>query len=126
MPRDRSQVLQALHNLRQSVHDEAASRIDHWQPYIERASYAASAINLAHYLAFRHHDLRDLQRELMRHGLSSLGRLESRVTLTLETVEATLAAAVQGKAAPAGWPPSAKAFFAGETQLRENTSTLLG
>ena len=58
-----------------------------WQGDIELASFAASASNLAHYLAFRHHDLRELQRELMRHGLSSLGRLESRVLVTLETVE---------------------------------------
>jgi pyruvate kinase len=126
MPRDRTQVLQALHNLRQSVHDEAASRIDHWQPYIERASYAASAINLAHYLAFRHHDLRDLQRELMRHGLSSLGRLESRVLITLDTVEAALRPLVTGASPSPEWAPPAVDFFRGEASLQANTEALLG
>jgi len=74
-----TQLLQAIRDLRLSISDDAAERIARWQPHIERAAFAASASNLAHYLAFRHHDLRELQLELMRHGLSSLGRLESRV-----------------------------------------------
>ena len=63
-------LLNTLHDLRQSVAAEAAVRIERWQPGIEQPEFAASAANLAHYLALRHHDLRDLQRELMRHGLS--------------------------------------------------------
>ncbi len=126
MPRDSIQLLQALRDLRQSVHDEAASRIDRWQPYIERPSYAVSASNLAHYLAFRHHDLRDLQRELMRHGLSSLGRLESRVLITLDTVAAALQAQVAGAPPPPAWPPPADDFFRGEAALQANTEVLLG
>ena len=77
------ELLAALGDLRHSITAEAAKRIERWQPDIEQPSFAASAGNLAHYLAFRHHDLRELQRELMRHGLSSLGRLESRVMVTL-------------------------------------------
>jgi pyruvate kinase len=126
MPRESTQLLQALRNLRQSVHDEAASRNDRWQPYIERASFAASANNLAHYLAFRHHDLRDLQRELMRHGLSSLGRLESRVLITLDTVEAALNSLVAGAPPQPHWPPLADEFFRGEAELQANTEALLG
>lgn len=38
---------------------------------------APSALNLVHYLAFRRHDHRDLQIQLSRLGLSSLGRMES-------------------------------------------------
>jgi len=48
--------------------------------------FADSAINLGAYLALRHHDLRPLQRKLMALGLSSLGRLESRVVPTLAAV----------------------------------------
>ena len=120
------QLLQSLRDLRLAIDDEASSRIDLWRQYIEREAFAASADNLAHYLAFRHHDLRALQRELMRRGLSSLGRLESRVMMTLACVEAALGALLEGKPPPAGWPPSADDFFRGEALLRTNTDALLG
>ncbi len=74
----------------------------------------------------RHHDLRDVQRELMRHGLSSLGRLESRVLVTLDTVEAVLAALQCGDLPPPTWPAPAEAFFHGEALLQANAHALLG
>ena len=43
-------------------------------------------VNLGHYLALRHHDIRPLQRRLMALGLSSMGRLESRVLPTIDAV----------------------------------------
>jgi len=49
-------------------------------------SYKASARNLAHYLALRHSDLRELQEWLSRVGLSSLGRAESHVIANLDKV----------------------------------------
>ena len=109
-------TLTALRNLRSSIADEAARRMDRWQSEIETPSFAASAANLAQYLAFRHHDLRSLQRELMRHGLSSLGRLESRVMITLDTVEACLAAVLSGPPAT-NWPAAADEFFHGGLQV---------
>jgi pyruvate kinase len=118
-------LLTELRDLRQSIMAEAAKRLPHWQGDIELASFAASANNLAHYLAFRHHDLRELQLELMRHGLSSLGRLESRVLVTLETVENALAA-MSGTPTVQDWPPSSERFFHGEAQLQANTQALLG
>lgn len=81
-------------------------------------------VNLAHYLAVRHHDLRDLQRRLMRHGLSSLGRMEGRVLPTLDAVAFALAA-LAGRPAPVEEPTEA-AFFAGETALAVHTEALLG
>src|SRR5580704_14633946 len=90
----------AIRELREAIAAEAASRIEAWRTDIERTAFAASADNLAHYLAFRHHDLRELQLELMRHGLSSLGRLESRVMINLRTVEAVLEALPRGKTPP--------------------------
>jgi pyruvate kinase len=119
-------LLKGLRDLRQSVAEEAAPRIARWQPDIEQASFAASAANLAHYLAFRHHDLRDLQREMMRHGLSSLGRLESRVLATLTTVEAALEALLRGACPSSDWPASRAAYFQGEMRLLENARVLLG
>ena len=49
-------------------------------------SYRASARNLTHYLAMRRHDLRALQDDLARLGLSSLGRAESNVLASLDKV----------------------------------------
>lgn len=86
----------------------------------ERADLA----NLAAYLALRDHDLRPLQRRLMRHGLSSLGRLESRVMPTLDAVLATLAP-LAGRIAPAP-APDPEAFFAGEARLEAATLALFG
>jgi pyruvate kinase len=117
------ELLAALGDLRRSI---TAERIARWQGDIELPSFAASADNLAHYLAFRHHDLRDLQLELMRHGLSSLGRLESRVLITLRTVESALAALLSSAPAAPDWPPSAEQFFLGEAGLQANTHALLG
>ncbi len=119
-------LLPELRELRRSIKDEASGLVGRWQQYIKLPSFAASADNLAHYLALRHHDLRDLQREMMRHGLSSLGRLESRVLITLETVEAALEALVCGNQTPANWPAPTGAFFEGEVRLQKNAHALLG
>ncbi len=45
-----------------------------------------SAYNLVHYLAVRRHDVRELQQELTRLGLSSLGRMEAHVMASLQAV----------------------------------------
>src|SRR5215831_858811 len=45
-----------------------------------------SAFNLVHYLAVRRHDVRALQDELARLGLSSLGRIEAHVLASLQAV----------------------------------------
>jgi pyruvate kinase len=119
-------LLSTLRRLEDEIAADAVQRLARWQGVIEQSSFATSASNLAHYLAFRHHDLRDLQRELMRHGLSSLGRLESRVMINLGTVKIALEALVGGKAPPASWPPASNVFFTGEALLRQNTCALLG
>ena len=49
-------------------------------------SHLESARNLTHYLSLRGHDLRELQYDLGRLGLSSLGRLESHTLATLDAV----------------------------------------
>jgi len=98
-------------------------------PLVGRLAQAAghddpSLANLAHYLALRHHDLRPLQRQLMWRGLSSLGRLESRVLPTLDAVLAALAA-MTGRVSPFA-APDETAFFAGEARLVQTTDTLFG
>jgi pyruvate kinase len=94
-----------------------------WADCVVRAGFAESAANLASYMALRRRDLRTLQRPLMALGLSSLGRLESRVLPTLVAVKAALAA-LAGLAPEEG--PSAETFFAGERRLIERAHELLG
>ena len=49
-----------------------------------------SARNLVHYVSLRRHDIRELQEDLGRLALSSLGRLESHVMATLDALLALL------------------------------------
>jgi pyruvate kinase len=106
-----------------AVRREGGAQMAEWADCIGSADFQESASNLAHYLALRHRDLRALQRPLMRLGLSSLGRLESRVVPTLVAVKAGLAA-LTGRAPEKG--PSSETFFAGERRLAERTHELLG
>jgi pyruvate kinase len=86
-------------------------------------TYLKSARNLAHYIALRHRDIRPLQDELARLGLSSLGRAEAHVIATLDAV----LAAVHGLAGRT-WHhlPRALDFHEGNRLLREHTERLLG
>ncbi|MGQ0560851.1 MAG: pyruvate kinase [Gemmatimonadota bacterium] len=83
-----------------------------------------SARNLAHYLALRRRDIRDLQVRLARAGLSSLGRSEPHVLVTLDRMLAVLSLA-QGTTAPEHTPPPV-GFREGERILAENARRLLG
>ena len=106
------------------VRSDVAARLRGWVAIGIRAEFLPSAENLAAYLALRHHDLRVLQRRLMVLGLSSLGRLESRVMPTLLAVRAALAAMdPDGDAGHAGDEP---AFFAGERRLAARAAQLFG
>ena len=82
-------------------------------------------VNLAHYLALRRHDIRLLQRRLMALGLSSLGRLESRVLPTIDAVIHALAS-LSGVRAEAPAMPAETDFFAGEARLEASTVALFG
>ncbi len=120
---DIKSVYREIDGLIDSIGREGDRQAAVWCESIERAEFKQSAANLAHYMAFRHRDLRDLQRSLMILGISSLGRLESRVLPTLRTVRATLAGLA---GLPAERRPSDKTFFAGETLLAERTREVLG
>ena len=96
-----------------------------WRPHIGRSRFAPSALNLAHYLAIRRHDLRPLQRRLMALGISSLGRLEGRVLAQLDAVAVALAALADEKD-KAPRPPSERQFFRGETRLLSHATEMFG
>ena len=117
----------ALHGeiarLRHDVQEEGKAIVTGWAECLQRPEFRPSAENLAHYLALRHRDLRALQPPLMALGLSSLGRLESRVLPALEAVEVTLARLAEQAREP--WPTK-EAFFAGDELLARRTEEVLG
>ena len=90
-----------------------------------RAAQLPSAINLLHYLVLRRHDLRQAQRLLAVHGLSSLGRTESHVRSGLDAVLRAL-----HLIAGTEWTPTAGGtrltLEDGEALLEEHTDQLLG
>lgn len=82
---------------------ELRTRLDQLRAEIHQAGLAspavslvhpenlASATNLLHYLSLRSFELRDLQHDLSRLGLSSLGRCEAHVLATLDLVRSAIA-----------------------------------
>ncbi len=84
----------------------------------------ATLDNLAQYLAFRHLDIRPLQRRLMALGVSSLGRAEGRILPAFDAVIAALSA-LAGQVPPRPTPDEA-AFFSGEAHLTRATDALFG
>jgi pyruvate kinase len=117
------QVLNDVDALRSAVAQEAATIASNWEGWITRPEFAASADNLAHYLALRRRDIRPLQRTLMARGLSSLGRAESRVMPALDAVAGVLSV-LAGRSV--GMPDIDPDFFAGEDRLLARTTELLG
>ena len=120
---DSTSVYREIEALIDAIRREANVQAAAWRDRIERKGFCESALNLAQYMAFRHRDHRALQRSLMTLGLSSLGRLESRVMPTLVAVKAALAAL-------AGLPredgATDAAFFAGERLLAQRAHEVLG
>ena len=89
-------------------------------------NHQESARNLLHYLALRCHDLRPLQLQLAALGLSSLGRAEIHVLVTVDAVLGVLHRLMHRS-----WqPPSKEAdvidFANGERLLAEHTECLFG
>ncbi len=85
-----------------------------------------SARNLLHYLALRRRDIRHLQHDLALLGLSSLGRAESHVAATLESVLAVLGhLSGNGYVPDPAWAPSVS-FDEGRLRLYGRTEALFG
>jgi pyruvate kinase len=114
-----------LTELREEVAREGAEAFAAWREHIERPQYLPSAENLAHYLALRRHDLRDVQLGLMPLGLSSLGRCEARVLPNLDAVLAALAA-IGGVGEASDDAGDRESFFRGHELLQAETESVLG
>jgi pyruvate kinase len=120
---DIQQLWHVIESLLTDVRKEAEATLADWRPRISDPAFHPSAENLAAYVALRHRDLRPLQRELMAIGLSSLGRIESRVVPTLQAVRASLAAMCGESGVER---PSTDAFFAGERLIDERSAVIFG
>ncbi len=83
-----------------------------------------SARNLLQYMAFRMHDLRDLQLLLSEWGLSSLGRAERKVQATVDTVLHSLHVLAGREFTTKEKPPVC--YREGRIKLEGNTEKLLG
>ena len=119
-------LLEQMQLLRSDVLSNCDELVATWNPLIERATFAESAVNLASYLALRRHDLRDLQLTLMRWGLSSLGRSESRVQPTLDAVIAALSAISGADSANLPTYGDEKRFLRGSRIIAREANLLFG
>lgn len=75
-----------LISLGEKVISGADLRLQTHLPLIKLKQPNLSAVNLAHYLSIRDSDLRPLQKRLAHVGFSSLGRTESTVLYSLNSV----------------------------------------
>jgi pyruvate kinase len=85
-----------------------------------------SARNLAHYIALRRHDVRDLQERLTANGLSSLGRVEANVLGAVDAVLHVLHRLAGNKQFKPELEEEAGLQPSGWELLERNTDELLG
>jgi pyruvate kinase len=96
------------------------------RPLALHEAHRRSARNLAHYLALRRHDVRQLQSQLALLGLSSLGRTESHVLNAVQTVHRVLNALLGANGSlPCPEEPAVE-IGEGTELLEANTDALLG
>jgi pyruvate kinase len=100
-----------------------ASLVDRSLPL--HKNHLRSARNLAHYIALRRHDLRDLQGDLASLGLSSLGRSESHVLSAIQAVHHILSALLGQDDELCSLTTPVK-LGEGSRLLNRNTAALLG
>ena len=116
-------LIAELWTLRESMLEHEA-RLQPWLRVIA-PRHAASASNLAHYLALRRFDLRRLQERLAWIGVSSLGRAETHVLANLDKVLGIL-----HRLAGRAWTPRRQdepaGFRSGRALLEQHAEELFG
>ncbi|MDF1589342.1 MAG: pyruvate kinase [Gammaproteobacteria bacterium] len=121
------QLLLDISELRLNVDTRAKKRLESYKAAFRSEVFSKSALNLAHYLALRHYDLRHLQLRLAQAGLSSLGRAESSVMSTLDSVIYLLENAIsEQKHSSTAKNPTEYGFSHGQQLLEQHTLTLFG
>lgn len=121
-----NQLLRDVLALRADVIEKAHTRLQSVQRYQTGSESRVSAENLAHYLALRSQDLRDLQVRLSNAGLSSLGRGEPHVLANLDRVIEILSRAVGYYGHPKNGVLSGEVLSLGHAILRTRTNRLFG
>jgi pyruvate kinase len=101
--------------------DQSTARIDRIHVH-----YRESARNLIHYLALRRRDLRPMQMRLAALGLSSLGRAESHVLATVDSVLGILHRLTARPPQSPTPPPAPVDFRSGKRLLAKHTESLFG
>ena len=96
------------------------------RPLALHEAHRRSARNLAHYLALRRHDVRQLQSQLALLGLSSLGRTESHVFTAVQTVHRVLRALLGANGSLPSPEVPAVEMGEGSKLLEANADALLG
>jgi pyruvate kinase len=121
---DREPLIRALLELRQAALEEERKL------EVELAglhpNHQAGARNLMHYLSVRRHEVRTLQAELARLGLSSLGRLEHCCLATLNATTRALLALDGRPPAPELEDATPTDFDSGNRILSRHAEALLG
>ncbi|PTV96334.1 pyruvate kinase [Rhodobacter aestuarii] len=113
----------ALEVLRADLVRRSEATLEGWDGMIRRPEFMPSARNLADYLALRRGDLVPFQAPLASLGLSSLGRAESHVRPSLDSVLASLA--MIGGEGTADYP-TVEMFAAGPARLAARRDMLFG
>ncbi|MDX5481376.1 MAG: pyruvate kinase [Hymenobacteraceae bacterium] len=108
-----------------TLHSEALALEKKFAPATQQVhpKFRKSAKNLLHYLALRHHDIRELQESLAQLGLSSLGRAEGHVLASLQAVRNHLCLLEQ---CPLVQKPLTVTYAESTTLLAKHTEDLLG
>jgi len=119
-------LLRQVQALREEVGQAGNALALRWHPLVADTGFRKSALNLAHYLAFRRHDLRPLQHALSRLGVSSLGRCEAHVLPTLDAVIATLGAIAGSDPSSLPARPHRRLFEESERTLAREAVEVLG
>ncbi len=120
------QLFAEILELRQKIEINANQRLQKYQGHYQSGAFSKSACNLAHYLAMRQFDLRDLQDRLAQAGLSSLGRAEASVVSTLYSLIDVLKRATDKHYLPAEKSPGDYGFNQGQQLLEQHTIELFG
>ena len=120
------ELLSTVSALRHDILAESEELYHSWRSRIERSAFVPSAQNLAAYLALRRRDLRTLQASLMRWGLSSLGRSESRVIATLDAVVASLGSICAVTRPDVPDYPDEQRMFAGAKTIAQAADSIFG
>lgn len=115
-----------IETLHGQVVSEGAALLEQWSGWVKRAEFKPAALNLACHLALRRRDLRALQEELARFGLSTLEQGEAHIAESLAAMAALLARAASLSPEPAPTQPTRTEFITATRRQAEEATRVFG